>query len=353
MTRKISQILQGLALAAGLFTAACSGATSVSPTAPGATGPTSGAATGAVITGRVTGMSGASSSLVTAPISLRSASTDANAIVVTVLGTNLSTIVGAAGDFTLSGVPSGSVQLQFTGRGTSATVTISGVQVTDRIDIAVALTGSVAKVESDNRRREDNNGVEVNGRVTAIGASTLQVGTTLVSVSTTTIIRHGSTLLSLTAIAVGDHVEVKGTKTAAGVTATEIKVESQSDDDDAPASGGTTGSNGAKPNTESDESGKGGTNGGSSSSGKDGEDDDADEKASKDAKSDDLKGAVTSLGTSACPRTSFVIKGVTVTTSAATKFDGIACDAIKVGTSLEVTGTRSGSALTATKVERD
>ncbi|MEQ1573285.1 MAG: DUF5666 domain-containing protein [Vicinamibacterales bacterium] len=243
---------------------------------------------------------------------------------VMVTGANTSTTVSPAGDFTLTGVPSGTVQLQFAGRGVNATVTISGVEATDRIEISVALNGSAAKVESENRRRENTNRVEVNGRVTAVGTTTLQVGAVLVTVPPGAVIRHGSRTLTLADIKVGDHVEVKGTRDASGLIASEVKVESDPHDDDG----------------EDGDRNRG-----------DGRKDDDKDDDQEDA--DELSGAVSSLGAAACPSLSLVIKGVTVTTSAATKFDGITCGSIKVGTSIEVTGTRIGNTLAATKVEAD
>jgi hypothetical protein len=334
VTRTFPHSLSILTLLAGLAATACGnhGSSSVSPTAPSsiAVGSSASVGSGAVITGRVTGVAATSPAQMTRSVDGTSsfsgpqfAATDSNVITVTIVGTNTATTVGSGGDFTLTGVPPGTVQLQFTGRGMSGTLSISGIGPTDRIELSVALTSSGARVESENRHRDDTSRVEVNGRVRAVGAGTLTVGTTVVTVPTGVPIRHGSQALALADIKVGDHVEVKGTRTTAGVTASEVKVESESNDDD----------------NDDDE---------------DGEDEDQDGKDGKgNGTADDIKGPVASLGVSACPSLSFVIKGVTVTTSATTKFDGIACSAIKEGTSLEVKGARTGNVIAATKVERD
>lgn len=356
-----------LLLTASMAAAACGGSTSVSPTAPTGVGTSSASAAfggtsaginstiGAVITGRVTGGTTTSAQLARSTDGAAAfgggqlaSTTDPNVVTVSVVGTSTSTTVGPGGEFTLTGVPSGSVQLQFTSRSGSATLTISGVEPTDRIEIAVALSGSIAKVESENRRREDTSRVEVNGRVTIIGAGTLTVGTTLVTVSATAIIRHGSQTLTLVDIKIGDHVEVKGTRNTTGVTATEIKVESDSEDedDDSLVGGAAAGS----PTSGTSKPSSGSASGGSATGGKD---DNQDDESEDEGGSDELKGSVTSLGATACPNLSFAIKGVTVTTSMGTKFDGVSCGAIKVGTSLEVKGTKTGSALAATKVERN
>lgn len=353
MTLKHS--LQLLALAASISAVACGGSASISPTAPTGAGTSVGAnaTTGAVITGRVTGATTSAQLARTADGtasfggSAFMATTD-NTITVTVVGSGASTTVGPTGEFTLTGVPAGSVQLLFSGRGATAQVTLSGVQATDRIEIAVTLNGSTAHVESENRQQRDSNGVEVNGRVSAKTATSLTVGTTLVDVPAAAVIRHGNTVLTLTDIKIGDHVEVKGTRTTTGITASEVKVESNDDDDDdTPTTTGTT------PTSTGSNSGKGNPSSGKDDA-EDDEDDDDSPSTTSSQKESELKGLVTAAGSTAqCPLISFTISGVSVTTTAATKFDGIACTAIKVGSSLEVKGTKTGTTMTATKVEKN
>jgi Domain of unknown function (DUF5666) len=332
-------------IAFSLLVAACGSSSTISPTAPsGVTMPSPSSpppgtvATptpsqpnapvtgGATITGRVSTTSALLAASTGEPSVFSpalAATADAGTLTVSVAG-GPSTTVGASGDFTLTGVPSGSVQLRFSGRGTDATITISGVQATDRIQISVALTSRSAAVEAEHREH-DNRGVEVNGRITALGAGTLTVGTSVVTVPPSAIIRHGSRTLTLAELKVGDKVEVKGTRTGTGVTATEVKVQ--------------TGGTGSDMDDEDD----------------DDEDEDKDDKkgSSSSKKETELSGAVASLGTTACPTLTFVIKGTTVSTTATTKFDGLTCASIKVGTALEVKGTLTGTTLVATKVERD
>lgn len=63
-----------------------------------------------------------------------------------------------------------------------------------------------------------------------------------------------------------------------------------------------------------------------------------------------LEGVIaTKSGT--CPALSLVVKGIAVTTTAATEFDDVACSALVVGTKIEVEGDVQGNALVATKVE--
>ena len=60
--------------------------------------------------------------------------------------------------------------------------------------------------------------------------------------------------------------------------------------------------------------------------------------------------------TGTCPALSFVVNGITVTTSASTRFDDTTCAAVRAfspGTRIEVEGDLQGTTLVATKVERD
>lgn len=64
-----------------------------------------------------------------------------------------------------------------------------------------------------------------------------------------------------------------------------------------------------------------------------------------------LEGVVGTTITGTCPALTFTVKGITVTTSASTKFDNIQCSAIKAGVKVEVEGDLTGNTLAATKVE--
>lgn len=150
MTSKLGFFL-GLGIA--IAVAACSGSGS-SPTGPSG-------ARGAQIAGRVTGVSMSSS---TASINGLSASpltqttSSSSPLKVSVNGTNIETNVDGTGHFTLNGVPSGTIVLNFTGRGVDASVTLRGVSTGDQIEIEVRLEGSGARVESENRHRGEGNG---------------------------------------------------------------------------------------------------------------------------------------------------------------------------------------------------
>ena len=141
MTRRL--IPRALLIVAAL-TAACS--SDSSPTSP--TG--SRTSRGAVISGRVTGASS------------RAAATDVSTtmatsrLTVTVVGTDISTVVDGDGEFTLTRVPPGDVQLRFAAPGVSATVMLAGVSATDRITVTISLNGNSARLESERRQRDDD-----------------------------------------------------------------------------------------------------------------------------------------------------------------------------------------------------
>ena len=210
-------------LVTGLVAAGCGGSASVSPAAPSGAG----ASSGAVISGQVTSTTAAAPAGSDGTFSTMAAS---SAVKVSVAGTNIQSMADNQGHFVLNGVPGGTITLEFTGPASNATVTLSGVNPSDQIDIMVTLRGNSARVDSE-KRRSDNRRVEVNGRIASIdvGARTFVVDGTTVNVPVTTTIRHGNQTIAFTALVVGDHVEVKGTTEAGVVTASEVKVEQDGD----------------------------------------------------------------------------------------------------------------------------
>jgi len=119
-------ILACLAIA---IAAGCGGPASPSPTAPSG-GSTSAAATGATISGLVTGGSGG--------------------LTVSVVGANLSTAVDS-GSFQLKNVPAGNVQLQFKDATVNAMAAISNVAKDQFIDIRVQVTGATVAIVNEVR----------------------------------------------------------------------------------------------------------------------------------------------------------------------------------------------------------
>ena len=308
-------VVRLLIVAATGLSAACGDGASTSVTPASPTSVRASSTTGAVITGRVNSVSGLPSTVMaTDRWSAAGISTMATtSITVTVVGTSVTTQVDGAGQFTLTGVPPGTVQLKFSGSGIDATVTLTGVAADDRIEIDITLHGNRARLDSD-RRSSSSNGVEVQGPITGLtlAARSLQVAGQTVMVPATAIIRRGGTTLQFTDLKMGDHIQVKGTRVGSTVTANEVKVEARDDDDDD-------------------------------------EDDDDDRD---DGRQTELSGTVSGLG-GACPSITFTVRNTVVRTTGATDFRD-ACSRILNAVRVEVKGTRDANGqILATRVELD
>jgi hypothetical protein len=216
-TLKRAFTLTALASLAALAVA-CAGGATTSVSSPSASSfPGSSSGSGATISGTVA-----------TPVTAHSFNTLATnaGLTVSITGTGMSSTVDASGRFTLSGVPSGDIDLHISGAGTDAHVRVSGVGDHEHITITLTVTGSAARVE-DSERDEDNNEAEVEGLVTAVNltARTLTVRGKTVTVPAGTSIRHGDTVIEFAQIKVGDRVHVHGTNTASGITATRVTVQ--------------------------------------------------------------------------------------------------------------------------------
>jgi hypothetical protein len=187
---------------------------------------------GAVITGRVSGVSLRSSTL-DGVSSTTASTTSATTLRVTIQGTNISTMVDGTGQFTMNGVPPGTVTLTFTGEGVTASITLNNVQAGDEIRIEVRLNGSSARIESENRRHGDDEdddedrdeANEVEGTVSALNgtcpALTFTVGTRVVRTGSATVFDD-----RCTDVRNGVRVEVKGTRMNDGTfTASRVEVD--------------------------------------------------------------------------------------------------------------------------------
>ena len=191
-------------------------------------------ANGAVITGRVSGVSLRASTLDGTASSTGSA-VAATTLRVTINGTNISTMVDGAGQFTMNGVPPGTVTLTFTGEGVSASLTLNNVSAGDEIRIEVRLNGNSARIESETRRQGDDGeddddedseeANEVKGAVSALSgtcpALTFMVGTRLVRTGSATVFDD-----RCTDVTNGVRVEARGTRMNDGTfTAARVEVD--------------------------------------------------------------------------------------------------------------------------------
>ena len=209
-------------------------------------------------------------------------------IVVSVPGTALSTTLDGVGRFKLTGVPSGTVELKFSGNGMQGSITLTGIKDADQVDIAVTLSSAGAALQT--QERDTGGEVQLEGRIAAINpggtANTLLVDSVTVSVPTTAIIRHGDTDMTFAELKVGDRVHVKGTRNGLLLTAREVVV--QNDNASVPVN---------------------------------------------------VTGAVSLLQSGfACPAIRFTVAGWIVETSAATDFQKGSCTSIANGTSVHVKG---------------
>ena len=127
-----------LALVCGLALASCNG-DSASPMAP-----SSGAGAGATIQGLVN-PSGSTSGAA----SFGATAAGSGSLTVMVVGTDLVAEVGANGQFMITNVPPGSVQLHFTGAGTNAILDVGTVASNQTLQIVVRVGGSSAALEGE------------------------------------------------------------------------------------------------------------------------------------------------------------------------------------------------------------
>ena len=191
---------------------ACGG--SSSPVAPGSS--TSG---GASITGSVLG---AGSSAMTSS----TGGSAINGLIVTVAGTSNKSSVDATGRFRLDGVPSGDLQLQFSGPVT-ATIPVSQVQPAETITLVLSLSSSTVTLESQQRSTASDEQVE--GRVESLppnmAAGSVKVSGRTVTTDSSTIIRQGGATRTFADLQIGFRVHVKGRTSGANLLATSIEIQ--------------------------------------------------------------------------------------------------------------------------------
>lgn len=211
MTRTLFAAIAAVALAA------CGG--SSSPTSPesmpaGAAPASQTAAIHGTVAGGTSGMLFSSTSGAVAGMTIR------------VQGTNIQATTNGLGQFTLSNVPAGTtVVLHFTGAGANAKLPLGTLGAGETVTIIVAVDGDEVQVQE----KTQGNAKEIEGRIESIDGTTLKVRARTVMVTPSTVIRRGETTMTLTELAVGQRVHVRGTVAGEGeaavTTATEIKVQ--------------------------------------------------------------------------------------------------------------------------------
>jgi hypothetical protein len=290
-------------IAATMCVTACSSSTQT-PSMPEADGPALSAAPtpsprgpgSATVSGSLTGMTSSAASIRPAA---------AVTITVAITGTGLSTTVAPGGTFILNGVPAGNIELHFSGAGVDDRTTIADVADDEQIHIVVTVSGSRAVVSVTDREKPAK-GVELEGLIASInlGARTLVVNGTTVSVPAAATIRHGDTRFNLADLKVGQRVHVKGTASGSTVVASDVMVQ---DENPKPPDEGET----------------------------------------------EAEGTVSGLG-GTCPSLVFTVHSTRVSTTASTQFVKGTCGQLTNGTSVEVEGARqSDGSITAAKVRFD
>ncbi len=138
---------------------------------------------------------------------------------VSVEGTNLSTTTNSSGQFTLQGVPSGTVVLRFVGGGVDVRVEISGLNADATLRITVRITGAGAVIV------RAPNEIEFTGTIESVEAPNLKIsGLTVITNANTEFKRRGERV-NFADLAVGQLVRVEGSLNADGkVVAREIRV---------------------------------------------------------------------------------------------------------------------------------
>jgi hypothetical protein len=88
---------------------------------------------------------------------------------VTVDGTSITASVSVSGTFVLKGVPSGNITLRFSGS-QAGTVRLDHIDIQERIDVKIRISGSKTSVDAVMRIKVDNT-TEIEGDVTGISGT--------------------------------------------------------------------------------------------------------------------------------------------------------------------------------------
>lgn len=285
-------------LAAGVGAVACGSASPSGPSQLSSSSTNTSVVSGATINGAITGAALSALSMTGSGF----ASLDGpGGLLVAVVGTTITTSVKPNGTFVLTDVPPGDIQLHFTGPGTDALLTVTGVTGGDELKITVQVSGTTASLQ-DLSRKDKLNKIEIEGTVLSGACASFIVNGTTITTDAATQFSKGT----CANVVAGAIVQVKGSlQTDGTVRATDVKFKTEIEEEETEA---------AKNKVE-------------------------------------LEGPVTA---GACG--SFTVKGVVVTTDAATVFKNGRCDEIAVGVRVHVRATPTGAAAalaTLVNIQRD
>ena len=216
-------------------------------------------------------------------------------LTVEVVGTAIAAPVKPNGSFVLTDVPPGDIQLHFTGTGTDAMLTVSGVNGGDELRMKVDVNGTTALLQEISRKDKTNK-IEIEGTVASGTCASFVVNGTTITTDAATQFSKGT----CASVVAGAGIEVKGSVQANGsVRASSVKFEEDEDEND----------------------------------------EDDNEGSQGDKNKIELEGLVTGGGCA-----SFTVRNVVVTTNAATVFKNGRCEEIAIGARVHVRGTRTGAA---------
>jgi len=311
-------------------------------------------------------------------------------VTVSVVGTSISAAVDGASRFALVNVPPGEVELQLTGGGANATVSVGTVQPSETVDLVVTVAGSSASIDSQVKSGAGE--AQLEGRVEALPpatpALTFKAAGRTVRTDSATRFVDGSVTRAFGDLQIGMRVHVKGTLSGDTLTATRVELQNApappappvKTHDQVEVNGVVdtlTGSasafqfkigarlvkgdsataffgDGDKPDTFGDL--KNGARVEVKGEQRDGfvqatrihvnEPEKAPAPAPAPATEVELEGPVGGMkGT--CPSVTFGVKGVSVLTSVSTAFEGGSCTALKNGDKITVKGIRQADGLVA------
>jgi uncharacterized protein DUF5666/carboxypeptidase-like protein len=148
---------------------------------------------------------------------------------ITVKGTSLGTTTNSSGQFTLNGIPTGSVTLVFEGSGVNAQLPLGTLQPGDRVTITVTVSGSDARLDDreddhdDDEDDDDDGGREVEGAIAGLNGTCPNRSFTIGAMTVNT--NSGTKYEDVTCagLANGMKVEAKGSLAGSVLTATKIE----------------------------------------------------------------------------------------------------------------------------------
>ncbi|MBP1634645.1 MAG: hypothetical protein H6Q10_1219 [Acidobacteria bacterium] len=284
---RVSPIIVAVAfvLSAGLL-AGC-GSSQSSPPSPSPTAPATAPASGATITGLVTNLATGAPATGT----------------ITVIDSGLTATIGQSGEFTLSGLPAGNVELQVSTTAGTTVVSVLGLHDQERRRLTLAVGADGGSMAGGCDGEPDQDRLRLRDRIRDVTGTCPNLGFTVAGIRVAT---NASTQFSggtCADVRAGAGVEVVGVRAQNGeVLAQQVQVRERVQN------GGTLAT---------------------------------------------IRSQVRSF-TGSCPSTSFTLDGIAVVTTRQTQFVGGKCQLLRNGVTVEAQGPRAGNgkgAMTASRVQ--